>query len=276
MKSWLSYVNLSDTYERKARFLPALLAALPLLPVSAAFGGPVLEWLKLVCLGVGLAAVVAVAISHVASAAGNRLQQKLWPSWPHDAPTNRWLHPDDKTVSNQQKERWYQAIKDLLQLDIQAAVTAGDADELKAVIKDAVQSLRNRLWKTPQGERAQMHNIEYGFARNLTGLRPVWLTFAVASAAGSWVGYVWLKRPVLWAVVASVVLLGTAGLAATLPTYVRQKAHYYAESFFEAVMKLRDDAQTGKTPETSTPADAAGKGREELPAPTDPKKAGDS
>lgn len=142
-KSWLNYFNLSDHYERKARFLPAVLSLLPLLPVATTFGVPLLEWGKLLIAGVGLGAVVAVALSHVASACGNRLQEQLWPDWPHDAPTNRWLYPDEKSISVQQKQRWYQAIMSLVQIDIQKAVDAGDPDELKATINDAV----NRLLK---------------------------------------------------------------------------------------------------------------------------------
>lgn len=248
-KTWLSYVNLSDHYERKARFLPAILAVLPLLPVSAAFGAPLLEWVKLLGAGVGLGAILAVALSHVASACGNRLQEKLWPEWPHDAPTNRWLHPDDKSVSTQQKQRWYKAIGSLLGLDIQAAVDAKDAGELKAVINDAVQASRNRLWQAPSAERVRLHNVDFGFARNLAGLRWVWGIFALGSVVGCWSGYIWYGRPVLWAVASTVVAIGAIGLAAILPRYVRKKAHYYAESFFEAVVALSDTPEKEAPPE---------------------------
>jgi hypothetical protein len=243
-KSWLSYVNLSDHYERKARFLPAVLSVLPLLPLSAAFGGPLLEWVKLLGAGVGLAAVVAVAVSHVASACGNRLQDKLWPDWPHDAPTNRWLHPDEKSISVQQKQRWYEVIKDLLQLDIAYAVEAADPEELRAVINDAVQGLRNRLWKAPEAERVRLHNIDYGFARNLAGLSPVWITFALTSLAGCWVAYVWYGGAILWGIVSTIVALGSFALAGVLPRYVRRKAHYYAESFFAAVVALNSSSSS--------------------------------
>src|SRR3954471_9085800 len=109
-KGWLRYVNLSDPYERKARFLPAALSLLPLVPLSASMGAPFLDWMKILVGGVGLGAIVAVALSHAASACGNRLQESLWPAWPHDSPTNLWLRPDTRSVSSQQKTRWYQAI----------------------------------------------------------------------------------------------------------------------------------------------------------------------
>ncbi len=245
-KGWLNYVNLSDHYERKARFLPAILTVLPLLPVSAAFGAPLLEWIKLLGAGVGLAAVVAVGVSHVASACGNRMQEKLWPGWPHDAPTNRWLHPDEKSISTQQKERWYQVIKKLLQLDIAHTIKEGDAGELRAVINDAVRGLRNLLWKAPEAERVLLHNIDYGFARNFAGLRIVWITFAIGSLLGCWAAYIWFTGAILWGVVSTVVMVGTVALAFLLPAYVRMKAQYYAESFFAATMviSLRKESET--------------------------------
>jgi hypothetical protein len=247
-KSWLSYVNLSDHYERKARFLPAVLSILPLLPLSAAFGAPLMEWVKVLVAGVGLGAILAVALSHVASAAGNRLQEALWPDWPHDAPTNRWLHPEEKSVSTQQKQRWYRTIQSTLGLDIQAAVDAGNAGELKAVINDAVQALRNRLWQAPTAERMRFHNVDYGFARNLTGLRWVWGLFALGSLGGCWSAYIWYGRPIFWAVTSTVVALCAFALAIVLPRYVRRKAHYYAESFFEAGVTLGEKSVKNSTP----------------------------
>ena len=237
-KSWLNYFNLSDHYERKARFLPAVLSVLPLLPVATTFGVPLLEWGKFLIAGGGLGAIVAVALSHIASVFGNRLQDKLWPDWPHDAPTNRWLHPDEKSVSIQQKQLWYHAIKKLVKIDIQKAVDAGEPDELKATVNDAVKALRSRIWKTPEAERAQLHNVDYGFARNLTGLRPVWITFALSSLVGCWYAYIWENGTILWAIVSTVVAVGALVLAILLPGYVRKKAHYYAESFFAAVVAL--------------------------------------
>jgi len=248
-KRWLSYVNMSDHYERKARFLPAVLTVLPLLPLSAAFGGPLLEWLKLLGAGAGLAAVVAVAVSHVASACGNRFQDKIYPDWPHDAPTNRWLHPDDTSVSGQQKQRWYGVIKEILKLDIEQEIQAGNTTEIKAVINDVVKELRSRLWKAPEAERVRLHNVDYGFVRNLAGLKPVWQTFALTSLVGCWVAYVWFSGALLWGLVSTGIALGSLALAVILPGYVRRKAHYYAESFFAAVVAIGEETSKKETSE---------------------------
>lgn len=239
MNVLLSFFNLSDEYERRARFLPAVLSILVLVPVAIAFGVPLLQWLSTLLAGVGLGAVLAVGVSHVASAMGNRLQRALWPNWPHDAPTHRWLHPGDESRSKQQKERWYAVIQRLTGLDIAVTAEADDEGEVDRVINDAVTAIRAKLWKAPQADLVRVRNVEYGYARNLTGLRPLWLAGAVTSCIGCWVAYRWFDASVLWAIISTalVVLLPLLGFF-VLPAYVKQKADYYAESLFAAVIEL--------------------------------------
>jgi hypothetical protein len=245
---WLSYVNLSDHYERKARFLPAALCVLPLLPASAAVGGPFLEWLKLLLGGAGIGAVAAVGFSHLASAMGNRFQRKLWPRWPYDSPTNRWLHPDGDR-SGQQRALWYAAVKRLVGIEIGVAVAAGE--DVEAVINDATAALRNSFWQRPEAERLRMHNVDFGFARNLTGMRPIWICFLLASTAVCWLSFaVMAREALLWAVVSSILALVLIPVGLwVLPGYVRTKATYYAESFFATLIAVdRAEATTPTQP----------------------------
>jgi hypothetical protein len=239
--SVLGFLNLSDSYERKARFLPGLLSAAFLLPLAAAAGVPLENWLMGLSVGAGLSAALAVGVSHLASAMGNKLQEKLWPRWPHDCPTNQWLHPNDTTRSNQQKQNWYAAIKRLTNLDIPAAAASGES-ELEAVINDAVSALRARLWKTRHSERVSIHNADYGFARNFAGLYPIWLAFAGLSCAGCWTVFASFAGLLVWCVIATGLLIASVPLAfVVLPPYVRQRATHYAESFFAAVIALDRD-----------------------------------
>lgn len=234
---WLSYFNLSDEYERRARYVPALLALLLLLPFSGTLGMPISGWLGKIIAGAGAAAVLGVGLSHLASAFGNHFQRRLWPRWPHDSPTNEWLKPNSTARSTQQKASWYEAIKQQTGLDIGAA--ASDASELEAVINDAVTQLRNRLWKSEHADRMRMHNTEYGFARNITGLRPIWVTGALIGTGLSWYRY-FVESP---AVTPSLLLTGYLIVLLilafkVLPVYTRQRAEHYAESFFSAMLAL--------------------------------------
>lgn len=244
-KTWLSYVNLSDPYERKARFLPGLISVLFLFPVSAAFGGPLAGWIDTLVIGTGAAAAVAIGLSHIASAAGNRFQEKLWPKWPYDSPTNQWLLPDDENRSEQQRLIWYAAIKRLTGLDPLAGRGRGK-EEMERLINDAVSTLRYRLRNSKHADRLRVHNTDYGFARNFAGLRVAWVTASVLSFIGCAAAYVWAEGKILWCAV-SLVLMITAFLLGfrILPNYVRQKARHYAESFWSAVVELdREEHRT--------------------------------
>ena len=236
--NWLSLLNLSDVYERKTRLLPGVLSILPLYPISKVFDVPFLNGVTFTGDASILSAALVVGISHLASAVGNRIQFKLWPEWPHDSPTNRWLHPDNKLISEQQKNRWYHTITDLTGLEIAKVIETGNRDEVRAVINDAVVELRSRFWKAPEAERLQMHNVDYGFARNLAGLRVVWLPLALISSVCCWIKYIMVGDTVQWALVTTIIAIGTVAIARILPSYVQRKADYYAESFFFTVVLL--------------------------------------
>jgi hypothetical protein len=72
-------------------------------------------------------------------------------------------------------------VKRLVGVDIGASI--GPQEDVEATINDAVSALRSLFWERPEAERLRMHNIDYGFARNLTGMRPIWMTFLVGSTA---------------------------------------------------------------------------------------------
>ncbi len=238
---FLRYANLSDSYERKARLAPAVLALAPLLPLLAICQWKDGDWLTGMLSGLGIWTALGVGLSHVASALGNRFQAQLWPTWPHDAPTHRRLHPKNDELSTQQKRLLWQTIKDLTGLDIEAAAEQGDVAELDRVINDAVTTLQSRLWQTHEGRRVDLHNADYGFARNLAGLRTIWVPLAVGSMIVLWIGYMChscsLVGPVAYTLFAAAAIVFAYCI---LPGYVRKKANDYADSFLAALPALRD------------------------------------
>ena len=183
-------------------------------------------------------AVCAVASSYAASAAGRRYERKLWPRWPHDAPTNRWLRPGDSSGSQQQKRLWYEAIKRLAGLDIPIVAAQGDEAELERIINDAVSVLRHQFRDTKFNGLLATHNEDYGFARNLMGLGIFWLPAAGASLVATWTAYLAGAAPIIWALAASAVLVLCVVFFLVLPGYVRQRAERYTESFFGTLVQV--------------------------------------
>ncbi len=98
-------------------------------------------------------------------------------------PTERWLRSTGATHSSAQKQQWYDAIKRFTGLDIQKTLAANPAEE-NAIIKDATTQVRFELRGKAVAKMLDLHNQEYGFARNLAGLRCVMLGFSALGAGG--------------------------------------------------------------------------------------------
>lgn len=223
--------KLMDRYEIKARLFPALLACLPIAPGLAALGATGLDWASKLALEGGIAAVCLVGLSYLASAAGNRYQRRLWPRWPHDAPTNRWLHPDDTHLSTQQKLIHYKQILDIVDLDLQHASRTDDSTELENTINDAVRGLRTRFKSIENRSLLQIHNEDYGFARNFAGLATFWISFSMASSVLAWIAYIRTETDLIWAVVATITLVLAIAVVSPLKRFVYQRAEQYADTF---------------------------------------------
>ena len=238
MGSVLQLLKLADRYERKARLVPGLLSSIPFLPGLAAVGVPIAGWITGAVISVGLGAAFGLLLAYAASAAGRRTERMLWRRW-GGPPTTRWLLPSDPQCSEQQREQWYEAIARETKLDVTKAIHEESRAELEKVIADAVAQLRHRLRLLPNQGLLQIHNEDYGFARNLMGLRWIWLSGAVVSAAICWIQWLGSKVTVTVAILATVILVVTMAGALVLPDYVRQRAERYAESFFGALSTMQ-------------------------------------
>lgn len=235
-KTVLKFFSIESPYRRVARFYPALATIALLLPAALMLGIPLSGWMVTMAAGGGLAVSTAAVglLSHLAAAAGNRVQEQLYPRWPFDSPTNLRLSPTDERVSKQQKKKWYAAIVRLTGIDIESV--AGDKNEVERAINDAVVVLRTKVFhENKLAERLDMHNVDYGQMRNFAGLRPVWLLTSLASFAVCWVTYGVRHEHLAFPAVASALFVACLLAAFIIKDYVRHTARHYADSFFGAL-----------------------------------------
>lgn len=94
----------------------------------------------------------------------------------------------------------------------------------------------------PRADRLDVHNADYGFARNFAKLRPLWLAFLVFSLIGCWVGYAKFHAPLVWGPVSSILLPVGIAFSSVQERHVRVRARHYTDSFFSAVIEL-DEAE---------------------------------
>lgn len=230
MPSVLQFLKIADAYERKARFFPALIVVLPVIVFTMSLKLPDEGWFTKLLVTGGAGGALVVALAHMASAAGNRFGDDFWKR--HGGlPTARWLRASDAAHSTQQKQQWYEAIKRLTGLDIPAAVTAQPHEE-DAIISDAIRQLRNQIRGKATAKMVDKHNEEYGFARNLAGLRWVMLGSSLIGAIGCALAWKYGHGSVIGCVFNGCLLLYAAVMFCWLPKYVERAGERYAESLF--------------------------------------------
>lgn len=240
-KTWLNLWALSNEYERRARLAPALTALLPLLPLTFTLGGSLVGWGVSLGGTTGVVVLGWIALANFASAFGNRLQKQLWPDWPFDAPTNVRLMPDNPNTSPQQRAMWYAQIKKITRLDLQAEADKGDATAIRSTVNDSIERLRNHYRRRKSRARHDQESIRYGYARNLTGMRPVWLGLSFVACLGCWASYLWAEGALIWAIISTITPVLLALIGWVLPAFVRTRARYYCEVFFQL---LDEEART--------------------------------
>ena len=226
-----------DGYSRQARLVPVLIAALPLVLLGAA-ALPRLAATDRVVAVVLLFALLPL-FDQLARARGRRCEPRLFDAWGGRPTTQllRWRGP----VSPSLQARRHQALERVTGArlpapDEEKADPAG-ADE---AYEAAVRTLRTLTASTPV---VLVENRNYGFRRNLFGLRSWGCLAAVASAAVIAVraglsSPAAEQLPVLGALVAVDAALLILWLTVVREPWVREAAWIYAERLIDQVERL--------------------------------------
>ena len=246
MRLFLQFFSLSDRYERKAQLLPGLLlAAVPALT----FGSVLQEfasWYAAASTAIGVEFLAAIVLGKFAQARGRRVEEKLWKTW-GGPPTTRWLRPWDQTCSDQQKQKWRGAIKRLTGMTLPASVPLnGNEEEADRAISDVMRQLRYGLRGKPEAAMIAIHNEDYGFARNLCGVRCHWVLLSFASVTACGVAFAFGMRPFLGIAISGGFVIASLFIALELPHHVKRCADRYAESLFATaivVSQSMDDVE---------------------------------
>ncbi len=254
MRLLLQFFSLSDRYERKARLLPGLLLA----AVPALTAGAVLQefasWQKAASSAVGVEFLAAIILGQFARARGRRVEEVFWKAW-GGPPTTRWLRPWDQTCSDQQKSKWRGAIKRLTGLSLQASVPQGGSqDDVDRLIADATRQLRYAIRGKPEAAILAIHNEDYGFARNLCGVRWWWVALSLVCLTGCGVAFAIGLRPYLGLGVAGAFTVASIFVARELPDYVKRCADRYAESLFASAILVSQSMDEPANPAATATA----------------------
>lgn len=163
-----------DAYDLRARLFPSLIVSLPVLaffyaviPSARSFWGGVS--------GTVIEGAVLFVLMRIGRDRGAHLQEKLFKKW-GGAPTTIMLRHRDNTLDGHTKERYKQTLSNLSGVKFPS-----EADELAdpaaadALYDSAIRALREQR-RRPTDKLVFTENCNYGFVRNLAGLKPIGLS----------------------------------------------------------------------------------------------------
>lgn len=230
-----------DTYSFRARVLPVYLSLAPAVLLLASL---VPNGLKLP-LGGGAAVVfvpISFFLSQVGADFGKRLEKALWTKW-GGPPTTRFLRHGNQEFNEVTRGRVHDKLREI---GLHVPTREEQDQEQHAAdthFESCTEELIRRTRDTKRFPLVFKGLTEYGFRRNLLGLKPFGVFLAVAGVAGSaWSTYqVWttIDNPPAVSLVTALITVGLllAWMAWITEGTVKLAANRYARFILEAALE---------------------------------------
>lgn len=190
----MNLLGMFDSYSLAARFLPALIALIPVI-VTTAVWTPALYDLAYGILVPSIECALAVLLMHIARSLGQSAERRLFVEW-GGKPTSRWLLHSDDNLDELTKARYRRYLEK--HVDGWKAPSQTDEETDRTGAMSRYESAIRRLREATRDRRDRPHfdlvfteNVSYGFLRNLYGLRWVGALIAALCAVVSAVGLFW-------------------------------------------------------------------------------------
>jgi hypothetical protein len=235
--------RLPDQYTIRARVLPALLVALPVGLAALAWfpaglpGGSIIAGLLAWSGGT-------VLVAQLGRDAGRRKQPELFRSWGGPPTTKRLRHSGEGNRVT--RERIHKKLTALMRKKVpspdQEAADPRAADE---AYEGCIEFLKGKTRDRKKFNLVFEENCNYGFRRNLWGLKPVGVALAVVALTATAV--LPLVRNGAWTVAtmqpalvpgAIIILILLGWVVVVTPRWVEVPANAYAERLLEATEHL--------------------------------------
>ena len=230
-----------DYYELKARIAPAIFLSVPVLLTLWTCYKEEFTGLSDIFKGIISLAIVYV-FSIIVRALGKKIEPELWESW-GGAPSIQIVSWKNKIIGDELKGLYLQAVRERLKLPTPTREDE-EANSTRAadLIKQAFKGIQGVIRQKDKDGLWSIANADYGFARNLSGSRILWLTIsAVMAIISAYNLYSQFSNPILIGLVGNAVMVFASIYVGwyVLPQYTKQVAFRYAEhsweSFYNAV-----------------------------------------
>ena len=231
-----------DTYERRARLAPALLTIVP-------FAANVIAWFPEGILGwAGLSTLLGMSggtflIAQLARERGKVLEHGLWKSWGGNPAVQRLRHGGAEGLAVKRRHARLKALIGDIEMPSPEEEQANPVAS-EAVYEECVRYLRSKTRDRTKYRLLYLENCNYGFWRNLLGLKPVGITIsgiAAATMGGSILAQGWRSSPPVMMIVLlldTLLLLMWVGVVGKTP--VKNAATAYADRLIDSIGNLAD------------------------------------
>lgn len=179
----MQIAGLLDEYNRKARLMPALFAILAPI-ISVAILVPSVYKLVAGLISVMVVCGVLIVLANLSRFLGHKVQERLVAEW-DGLPSVTMLRHRDDTLDAPTKERYCRFLNNSIdQLELPSAESEQqDPASADAKYSSASKWLLERTRDRSKFDMLFRENIDYGFRRNMRGLKPFGLLFSGTSAA---------------------------------------------------------------------------------------------
>jgi hypothetical protein len=239
---------ISDTYERKARLYPALLLLMPVVFLICCGLASDLTLPKTLC-GVGISCGGLLLLAQIARDAGKRKEKSLFARWGGMPSIAIFRHRNDR-VDAITRAKYHERMSKVVGGAIAPTAAEELADPMRADQIYAAWStyVRVNTRDTKKYSLVFSENINYGYRRNLYGLRPIGITVTSMSVIGAlaWLYIDYNATKVISPPLAAAALVDLAMLSLWVvyfsSDWVRIPAEAYADRLVEAIDTLSSKA----------------------------------
>lgn len=223
--------GLTDPYEFRARLQPVLLVAMPMALTTMVF----FEDFSLFQLLAGILASLGFTsfLSQIARDQGRQKETGLFEAW-DGKPTTQLLRHRCKRISELQKKRYHEAIEQLAGVNLPSEREENEKpSETDEVYEVGAAFLREKTRDRSRFPLIAHENMNYGFRRNLWGMKPVGIVLSIAGLIASIVGTIWFSTTSVSPISIAAILVNASMVAAWFlritPGWVKTPAFAYAE-----------------------------------------------
>lgn len=240
-ESSLMNTNYFDHYSFRARLQPAFLALVPVAVGVTAWAQPGAKWVTALWSLLG-AAGFTFFLANVARNRGKSIEPKLWESWGGTPTTQLLRHRGE--ANPVLRERWHKQLAKLLGRPMPTpAEEAKDPADADALYEAGTKLLIGKTYNAKSYPFVYRDNVNYGFCRNLYGLRGLGISASIVGALVSAGAGVWFvaqgKAQLLpWASVCICVAMLLWWVFTVTSTWVKVPAMNYAQHLFAAAERL--------------------------------------